>query len=86
MKKNVVIIGAGPAGLACALGLSEVSSFNIVIIEKLKTIGGLSRTVEWNGNRMDLGGHRFFTKSDRVMQIWKEILPPQGKPSFKDIL
>ncbi len=86
MKKNVVIIGAGPAGLACALGLSEDPSFNIIIIEKLKTIGGLSRTVEWNGNRMDLGGHRFFTKSDRVMQIWKEILPIQGKPSKDDIL
>lgn len=86
MKKNVVIVGAGPAGLACALGLSEDPSFNIIIIEKLDSIGGLARTVEWNGYKMDLGGHRFFTKSDRVMKLWKEILPIQGKPSIDDIL
>lgn len=86
MKKNVVIIGCGPAGLACALKLSENSSFNIIILEKLNIPGGISRTVEWKGNRMDLGGHRFFTKSDTVMKIWKEILPVQGKPAIDDLI
>lgn len=84
--KNVVIIGAGPAGLTAAYELLKKSkSYNIVVLEESDEIGGISRTVRYNGNRMDIGGHRFFSKDDRVNKWWENIMPTQGKPSFDDI-
>jgi len=77
-KKFAIIIGAGPAGLTAAIELLERSNIQPIIFEKTNTIGGISRTVNYKGNRMDIGGHRFFSKSDRVMEWWKKILPPQG--------
>lgn len=86
MKKKVVIIGAGPAGLTAGYYLlKQTKEYEVVIIEKDKKVGGISKTINYNGNRMDLGGHRFFSKSDKINNIWKEILQIQGKGSYDDI-
>lgn len=85
MKKKVVIIGAGPAGLTAGYYLLKNSKdYEVIIIEKDKQVGGISKTINYNGNRMDLGGHRFFTKDELVNNLWKEILPIQGKGSYDD--
>ena len=75
MKKTVVIAGAGPAGLTAALELLRRSDYRPIVLESDRQVGGISKTVEYNGNRMDLGGHRFFSKSDWVMDWWQDILP-----------
>ena len=74
-KKVVVIAGAGPAGLTAALELLKRSDMTPIVFESDGQVGGISRTVHYRGNRMDLGGHRFFSKSDWVMRWWQEILP-----------
>ena len=85
-KKNIVIIGAGPAGLTMAFELlKEKDKYNVIILEETQDFGGISKTVKHNGNRMDIGGHRFFSKDERVMNFWSEIMPIQGKNSFDDI-
>lgn len=81
---DIVIIGAGPAGLTAALKLSEPNGDNIIVLEESGAIGGISRTVRHNGNRMDIGGHRFFSKDDRITDLWKDILPLQGERAFDD--
>ncbi len=73
-----VIIGAGPAGLTAALELQRHTNVKPILLEVTDYIGGLSRTVNYKGNRIDIGGHRFFSKSDRVMQWWLEIMPMQA--------
>jgi protoporphyrinogen oxidase len=78
MQKKAVIIGAGPAGLTAALEFLRRSEIRPVILEASEEIGGISRTVRYKGNRMDIGGHRFFSKSDRVMQWWLELMPPES--------
>ena len=85
-KTKVVIIGAGPAGLTAAYELSKNNDYDITVVEADSIVGGISRTVICNKNRMDMGGHRFFSKNDRIMEFWKEILPLQGKNSFDDEL
>ena len=85
MKKKVVIIGAGPAGLTAGYYLLKNSKdYEVVIIEKDNQVGGISKTINYNGNRMDLGGHRFFSKDDRVNELWQKILPVQGIGSYDD--
>ena len=74
--KTAVIIGAGPAGLTASLEFLRRSSVKPVILEASANIGGISRTVKYKGYRMDIGGHRFFSKSDRVMQWWLDLMPP----------
>ncbi len=74
-RKTAVIIGAGPAGLTAALQLLRDTGVRPVVVEASAEIGGISRTVDFNGYRMDIGGHRFFSKSDWVMDWWQEILP-----------
>src|ERR1700726_2571776 len=74
-KKVVVIAGAGPAGLTAALELLRRSDMIPVVFDSDSQVGGISKTVNYRGNRMDLGGHRFFSKSDWVMRWWQEILP-----------
>jgi len=74
-KKKAVIIGAGPAGLTAAYELLKHTNIQPIIIEKSEHIGGISRTINYKNNRIDLGGHRFFSKSDRVTQWWHEIMP-----------
>lgn len=73
--KRVVIIGAGPAGLTAALELCRRSGMEVIVIERDDQVGGISRTVRYKGNCMDLGGHRYFSKSDAVMAWWEELMP-----------
>jgi protoporphyrinogen oxidase len=74
-RKVAVIAGAGPAGLTAALELLRRSDITPVVFEADGQVGGISKTINYRGNRMDLGGHRFFSKSDWVMRWWQEILP-----------
>src|SRR5580698_10012119 len=75
---TAIIIGAGPAGLTAAMELIRNSCIKPIVIEASQSIGGLSRTVTYNGNRMDIGGHRFFSKSDRVMRWWLDMMPVEA--------
>jgi len=85
-KRKAIIIGAGPAGLTTAYELLKNTDIQPVIYEMSDEIGGISRTVKYKGNRIDIGGHRFFSKSDRVMNWWQNILPLQGSPSQDDLI
>jgi len=73
--KIAIIIGAGPAGLTAAIELQRRSGVKPILVEASQEIGGISRTVRYKGNRMDIGGHRFFSKSDRVMRWWLDLMP-----------
>ena len=85
--KKVLIIGAGPAGLTAAFELLEKSKdFNVTVLEESSVFGGISRTVNYKGNRMDMGGHRFFSKMDEVNGWWEKLLPLQGSLSKDDII
>ena len=76
---RAVIIGAGPAGLTAALELLRSGKqYEVIILEESGEIGGISRTVQYRGKRMDIGGHRFFSKDERVMNWWREMMPLQG--------
>jgi len=75
MKKTAVIVGAGPAGLTAAFELLQRSDVRPIVFEADHQVGGISKTIVYRGNRMDLGGHRFFSKSDWVMKWWQNILP-----------
>ena len=86
MNKKAIIIGAGPAGLTTAYELLEQSDIKPIIIEENDFVGGISATLDYKNNKIDMGGHRFFSKSDRVMDWWLNILPLQGKPSKDDII
>src|ERR1700730_18847115 len=77
-KKRAIIIGAGPAGLTAAYELLTRTGIQPIVIEKSEHMGGISRTVNYKGNRIDIGGHRFFSKSDRVMEWWLPMLPLEG--------
>jgi protoporphyrinogen oxidase len=81
MSRRAVIIGAGPAGLTAGLELLRRSDVKPIILEASEEIGGISRTIKYKGNRMDIGGHRFFSKSDRVMQWWVDLMPPEAEDS-----
>jgi len=81
MSRRAVIIGAGPAGLTAGLELLRRSDVKPIILEASEEIGGISRTIKYKGNRMDIGGHRFFSKSDRVMQWWVDLMPPEVEGS-----
>jgi len=86
MKPVVAIIGAGPAGLTAALELVRDGRMTPIVFEASDQVGGISRTVEYQGNRMDIGGHRFFSKSDWVMNWWRDILPIAGDESAVEIV
>src|SRR5579863_6095135 len=75
---TALIIGAGPAGLTAASEFLKRSAVIPTVLEKSCAMGGISRTVKYKGNRIDVGGHRFFSKSDRVMEWWLDILPLEG--------
>ena len=88
MGKKAIIIGAGPAGLTAALEFLRKTDVTPIVLEASGEIGGISRTIRYKGNRMDIGGHRFFSKSDRVMQWWMELMPPdlgEAAPTGVDI-
>jgi protoporphyrinogen oxidase len=74
-RTTAVIIGAGPAGLTAALQLLRQTGVHPIVLEASAGVGGISRTVNFRGNRMDIGGHRFFSRSDWVMDWWQQILP-----------
>ena len=78
MGKRAVIIGAGPAGLTAALEFLRKTDVQPIVLEASGEIGGISRTIRYKGNRMDIGGHRFFSKSDRVMQWWMDLMPVEA--------
>jgi protoporphyrinogen oxidase len=80
MPKTAVIIGAGPAGLTAAYELLDRTDIVPVVYEMSADIGGISKTVNYKGNRMDIGGHRFFSKSDWVMGWWRKFMPLEGSP------
>ena len=84
-QKTAIIIGAGPAGLTAAYELLDKTDIKPIIYEKSDYIGGISKTINYKGNRIDIGGHRFFSKSERVMNWWMNILPLQGAPARDDI-
>lgn len=75
MTKTIAIVGAGPAGLTAALELQRKTPYRVLVFDADTQVGGISKTVCYSGNRMDLGGHRFFSKSDWVMKWWQDILP-----------
>ena len=78
MTKTALIAGAGPAGLTAALELLRRTDVRPIVVEADSQVGGISKTINYRGNRMDLGGHRFFSKSDWVMDWWQSILPVQA--------
>ena len=75
MKDVAVVVGAGPAGLTSAYELLQRTDVKPLVFEIDSQVGGISKTIQYRGNRMDLGGHRFFSKSDWVMKWWQNILP-----------
>jgi protoporphyrinogen oxidase len=77
-KQRAIIIGAGPAGLTAALEFLRKTNVQPIVLEASNEIGGISRTIRYKGNRMDIGGHRFFSKSDRVMQWWIDLMPVES--------
>lgn len=80
MSKKVIVIGAGPAGLTAAYELlKKKEDYEVVILEESGCFGGISKTVEYKGNRMDMGGHRFFSKVPEVNTWWENMLPTQGQ-------
>jgi protoporphyrinogen oxidase len=80
-KKIAIIAGAGPAGLTAAYELLKRTDIHPIVLEMTDAIGGIAQTYNYKGNRIDIGGHRFFSKIDRVMEWWFAILPRQGKPA-----
>lgn len=85
MRKIAVIAGAGPAGLTAAYELLKRTDVKPIVLEVTDAIGGIAQTFNYKGNRIDIGGHRFFSKSDRVMKWWFNILPRQGAPAADDL-
>lgn len=85
--KKALVIGAGPAGLTAAYELLDKSdNIEVMVFEESDCFGGISKTVNYKGNRMDMGGHRFFSKIPQVNAWWDRMLPMQGAPTYDDIL
>jgi protoporphyrinogen oxidase len=80
MKRQAIIVGAGPAGLTAAYELLARTDIVPIVLEKSTFMGGISRTVHYKGNRIDIGGHRFFSKSERVMEWWSRQMPLDSQP------
>jgi protoporphyrinogen oxidase len=86
MPKTAILIGADPAGLTAALEFLRRSDVHPIVLEASHEIGGISRTIRHNGNRIDIGGHRFFSKSDRVMNWWMDLMPPEASADTQHAL
>ncbi|EHH01339.1 NAD(P)-binding protein [Paraprevotella clara] len=85
-RKTAIIIGAGPAGLTAGIELLRQTDIIPILLEEKDCVGGLLRTVFYHGNRMDIGGHRFFSKDPDIMKWWTTLLPLQGSPAQDDLL
>ena len=83
-KQHAIIIGAGSAGLTAAYYFLTETDIRPIVLEKSNSVGGLARTPVFNGNRMDIGGHRFFTKDADILELWNKLLPAQGSPALDD--
>lgn len=86
MPRKAIIIGAGPAGLTAAHEFLTRSDVKPIVLEKSGEMGGISRTARYKGNRIDIGGHRFFSKSDRVMEWWLARMPMQGGAAAEEMI
>ena len=85
--QKIIIIGAGPAGLTAAYELmSRSKDYEVTVFEESDMFGGISRTVNYKGNRMDMGGHRFFSKVPEVNEWWEKMLPSQGALPYDDVV
>ncbi|MCR5431765.1 MAG: NAD(P)/FAD-dependent oxidoreductase [Lachnospiraceae bacterium] len=85
--KKAVIIGAGPAGLTAAYELlTRSSDIEVIVLEESDVFGGISKTVNYKGNRMDMGGHRFFSKIDEVNEWWDRMLPGRDPDKEDDVM
>ena len=87
--KKIFVIGAGPAGLTAAYELlrqDKKKEYDVTVLEESDAMGGISKTVNYKGNRMDMGGHRFFSKVPEVNAWWEHMLPTQGSPTYDDIV
>jgi len=89
--KRALVIGAGPAGLTAAYELLKKSKENgtdieVVVFEESDDFGGIAKTVNYKGNRMDMGGHRLFSKVPEVNKWWNDMIPMQGAPAMDDIM
>ncbi len=85
-SRRAVIAGAGPAGLTAATEFLRNTDIHPVVYEATAEIGGISKTVNYHGNRIDIGGHRFFSKNERVMNWWRKLMPMQSAPALDDRL
>lgn len=77
--QKAIIIGGGPAGLTAAYELLKRTRIKPIVLEMSNRLGGISCTIDYKGNRIDIGSHRFFSRSDRVIDWWLNLLPLQGK-------
>lgn len=85
--KKALVIGGGPAGLTAAYELlKQIEDIEVVVFEESDQFGGIAKTVNYKGNRMDMGGHRFFSKIPEVNEWWDRLLPMQGAPAYDDIV
>src|ERR1700738_1654878 len=84
MPPRVLIIGAGPAGLTAAYELAIAGVTDVTVLEGTAMLGGLAQSVNYKGNRIDIGGHRFFSKSDWVMRWWLTMLPFAAGPAGRE--
>ena len=84
--KTAIVIGAGPAGLTAAYSLLENGggAWRVVVLEASGEIGGLARTVSHGACRIDIGGHRFFSKNAEVNALWAKLMSTQGAPAWDD--
>ena len=83
--KKALVIGGGPAGLTAAYELLKQSDeYEVTVLEEGTQVGGISKTVNYRGNRMDMGGHRFFSKVPEVNEWWEAMLPTQGAMPWDD--
>lgn len=84
--KKAVVIGAGPAGLTATIELLKQTSIHPIVFEESDEIGGISKTVNYKGNRMDIGGHRFFSKNENIMNWWSDVMSKTEQEPDREML